>query len=66
MAGSWRRSKKLEGYEQKGRITRKEFQRHSNKFEVESFYGATKDCGISSEMRCCRIEERCLRKKVTL
>ena len=51
---------RIEG--EKRRITRKEHQRLSNKFEVEGFMVPKR---IMLEKRCCRIGESYLRKRVT-
>ena len=56
------RSWRIEG--QKRGITRKEYQRLLNKFEMEGFM-TQKDYGISLENKCCRIVESYLRKRVT-
>ena len=49
------RSSRIEG--QKRGVTRKEYQRLLNKFEMEGFM-SKKDCGISSEKRCRGTEEQ--------
>ena len=53
---------KLKGKER--RITRKEYQRLVNKFDMEGFM-AHKDSGISQETKLCKTEVLCPGKKAT-